>query len=54
MKTYKITYTQNFNGDILTGSYIKTVSDEEELYEAKANLFEDPHVTNVKWNEIKD
>lgn len=53
MKTYKITYKQKFDGEILTDSYLKTVNDISEMIDAENALYSDPCVFSVDWVEVK-
>lgn len=54
MKRYRITYKQRFNGEVLVDSYIKTVRDYGELLKAEQDLYSDPHVFSVEWEELTD
>lgn len=48
-KRYEIFYSQKFNGEILNGSYTKTIKDESELRDIADALYSDPHVFSVRW-----
>lgn len=53
MKRYRITYKQRFNGEVLTDTYVRTVSDYGELIDIEQRLYADPHVFSVEWEEIE-
>lgn len=53
MKTYKITYKQEFGGKILEDSYLRTVDHEGELIKVEQALYSDPHVFSVEWEELE-
>lgn len=50
--TYKITYSQIFNGQVLTDSFNKTVTSIAELHETAKRIKTDPHVTHVSWERV--
>lgn len=49
----EITYKQEFNGRVLTESYIRTVKDHKELIKIENDLFDDPHVISVEMKRVK-
>ncbi|WP_170289297.1 hypothetical protein [Metabacillus lacus] len=53
MKRYRITYKQEFMGEILQNSYTRTVSNSVELQDAINALYDDPHVFHVDYEELK-
>jgi hypothetical protein len=54
MKRYRISYKQEFNGEILRDSYVRTVRSERELQKAVSALYSDPHVFSVTCEELED
>lgn len=53
MKRYRISYKQEFNGEILRDSYVRTVRSERELQKAVSALYSDPHVFSVTCEELE-
>lgn len=54
MKRYRIIYKQKFNGEILQGSYIRSVANESELQQAVSALYEDPYVFSVTYEALEE
>lgn len=54
VKQYKITYKQEFWGEFIEDTYIRTVQNKSELRAALAALYEDPCVFSVECEEIKE
>lgn len=48
----RITYKQKYRGKILTDSYVRTVKNHEEIIKIKKDLYSDPHVVSVDWEEV--
>ncbi|GGN64482.1 hypothetical protein [Oceanobacillus indicireducens] len=53
MKRYRISYKQEFNGEILQDSYVRTVRSEWELQKAVSALYSDSHVFSVTCEELE-
>lgn len=48
----RITYKQKFSGKVLTDSYVRTVKDRGEIAQIENDLYSDPHVFSVYWEEV--
>lgn len=48
----RITFKQNFRGRILTDSYVRTVKSYEEIAKIENDLYIDPLVFSVEWEEV--
>lgn len=54
MKRYRITYKQEYMGETLEDSYIRSVKNEYELDNIVNALYEDSHVFYVDYEELEE
>lgn len=50
----RITYKQNFRGKVLEDSYVRTVKNREEIQKIENDLYIDPLVFSVEWEEVAE
>lgn len=54
MKRYRIIYKQEYMGETLEDSYVRSVKNEYELDRIVNDLYEDTHVFSVDYEELDD
>lgn len=54
MKAILVCYEQVFGGELLRDSYISYIDDDYEKLQIMEELYEDPHVTRVWFEEVKE
>lgn len=53
-KAVLVCYEQIFNGKLLRDSYVRYIDDDYEKFEIMQALYDDPHVTRVWFEEVKE
>ena len=54
MKAILVCYEQVFNGELLRDSYVCYIDNDDEKIEIMRALYDDPHVTRVWFEEVKE
>lgn len=54
MRKFIVHYKQNYMGETIENSYVRTVRNESELTSIESALYDDPHVTSVRFELLED
>lgn len=53
MLKFIVHYKQNYMGETIENSYVRTVTNESELAAIESTLYDDPHVTSVSFELLE-